>query len=370
MKYLLEILKIIDGAVNADKAKIYAYAEQLSRRMEEDGQETSAKRIRRVLANAKMAKLEPSEVTTRRLPVDSESSLSLADETNVPPNSHIVFLSTEANRIVEEFIKCVESSDKLLSHGVEISPSLLLYGPPGCGKTELAYFISSRIKLPLLTARSDSLISSYLGSTAKNLRRLFDHAASRPCILFLDEFDAIAKLRDDQHELGELKRVVISLLQNIDAMDDKTILLAATNHDHLLDPAIWRRFTYRVEIKEPDEEARTKIFRHFAKENTNRDLESAFARITEGLTGAEIRHIIEASRRSAVLSDMEGIDETEILRHVLRIKFPETANQSKSIKEQIRLVREIDPKVFKYERIADLFGISKGQISKLLKQKE
>src|SRR4029077_10470965 len=108
-------------------------------------------------------------------------------------------------------------------------PSLLIYGPPGCGKTQLARHVAEELHLPLLTARVDTIVSSYLGNTSKNIRSLFEHAMARPCVLFLDEFDAIAKLRDDQHELGELKRVVISLLQNIDALDSSITLIPATD---------------------------------------------------------------------------------------------------------------------------------------------
>ena len=94
----------------------------------------------------------------------------------------------------------------------------MLYGVPGCGKSTVAKYIAQQIGLPLVIARLDALVSSLLGSTSKNIRKVFDFADSRPCILFLDEFDAIAKARDDQHELGELKRVINSLLQNIDSL--------------------------------------------------------------------------------------------------------------------------------------------------------
>ena len=129
--------------------------------------------------------------------------------------------------------------------------SLLLYGPPGCGKTSIAYYLAHRLGLPLVTARLDALISSLLGNTAKNLRRVFDFANRQPCVLFLDEFDAIAKARDDQHELGELKRVVNSLLQNMDTYCQHGVLIAATNHQELLDDAIWRRFQTVIEVPKP-----------------------------------------------------------------------------------------------------------------------
>jgi len=100
-------------------------------------------------------------------------------------------------------------------------------------------------------ARLDGLISSYLGSTAKNIRALFDFAAKTPCVLFLDEFDAIAKVRSDAQEMGELKRVVNSFLQNLDTLGRQSIVLAATNHETLLDAAVWRRFTYRLALTLP-----------------------------------------------------------------------------------------------------------------------
>ena len=103
----------------------------------------------------------------------------------------------------------------------------------------------------MVTARLDGLVSSLLGSTAKNIRKVFDYASKRECILFLDEFDVIAKLRDDKNELGELKRVVNSLLQNIDGFNNDSILIAATNHHELLDPAIWRRFSTIAALEKP-----------------------------------------------------------------------------------------------------------------------
>ena len=189
--------------------------------------------------------------------------------------------------------------------GIGVSNTLLLYEPPGCGKTKCAYLVAKQLNLPLVVARLDSLISSYLGTTAKNIRSLFEYAQRTPCVLFLDEFDAIAKARDDSNELGELKRVVNSLLQNVDAMSGDSLLLAATNHEHLLDPAVWRRFDYKLEIELPDEDAIIKMIDLFTNgagdltEKKKREIANAF----QGLSGADIEEILRKSLRNAIIHD-------------------------------------------------------------------
>ena len=146
---------------------------------------------------------------------------------------------------VNEFLSIAKSYAQADVHGLTTSLSFLMYGPPGTGKSRLARYIAQELGLDLYVARLDGLISSFLGSTSKNIRALFDFAAKTPCVLFLDEFDAIAKLRGDSQELGELKRVVNSFIQNLDTLGNQSIVIAATNHQELLDSAIWRRFSYR-----------------------------------------------------------------------------------------------------------------------------
>ena len=120
----------------------------------------------------------------------------------------------------------------------------------------LARYIADQLGLPCVEARLDGLMSSFLGTTARNIGALFDFANRYRCVLFLDEFDAVAKARDDAQEVGEIKRVVDTLLQSLDSRNGTGITLAATNHEHLLDSAVWRRFDSRIEIKAPDAEAR------------------------------------------------------------------------------------------------------------------
>ncbi|MBM4355938.1 MAG: ATP-binding protein [Deltaproteobacteria bacterium] len=371
MPYLLELLKIVSGALNADRPKVVSYVEQLAGRLEEAGDPVSARRLRRTLAEgkAKLMEMGPASVGTR-LPVDSESRLDLADEERPTVDAVDLVLDSEHLEVLREFVGYVGAADRLLAEGVGISPSLLVFGPPGCGKTQLARFTAAQLGLPLLTARTDSLISSFLGSTAKNVRRLFEHAMSRPCVLFLDELDAIAKLRDDQHEMGELKRVVISLLQNIDALDQSTVLIGATNHEHLLDPAIWRRFAYHLKIGLPKEGGRRQLFQLFLSRHATQDVVILAASVAEGLTGSDIRQVSEDSIRAAIVHGNETIDECDVLRRILRLRLPEWGARGENMPELVRRVREMNPDVFTYRRLAALFGVSLGHVSKLIHQRE
>jgi SpoVK/Ycf46/Vps4 family AAA+-type ATPase len=244
---------------------------------------------------------------------------------------------------------------------------MLIYGPPGCGKTQLAKYISSETSLPLITARADSLISSYLGSTAKNIRQLFVHAMSRPCVLFLDEFDSIAKMRDDNYELGELKRVVISLLQNIDAMGKDHVLIAATNHEHLLDPAIWRRFAYRIKLSEPDPVARGAMARAFFGAYGSEDVVGALTVLSEGMTGAQIRQAAEDSIRKAILADRPLVEVREVVSAVIAA-HPTTASVPHlSLADRLKAIRSLNPRFFTQLRLAEIAGVSQPMVSKLLK---
>ncbi|HEX7668065.1 MAG TPA: ATP-binding protein, partial [Polyangiaceae bacterium] len=128
---------------------------------------------------------------------------------------------------------------------------LLFIGPPGNGKTSLAEAIAGELSLPLLRVRYDAVIGSYLGETASRLARLFDHVRTRQCVLFFDEFDALGKERGDEHETGEIKRVVNSLLLSIDALPSYVVVIGASNHPELLDRAVWRRFQVRIELPPP-----------------------------------------------------------------------------------------------------------------------
>lgn len=368
MIYLTELLNLVEAATNGDRKRGAAYARLLAEKLEKAGEQKAADRIRRA-ANSRSAGTSSvtaagAAVAHERVPVDSESRLSLADESFLTPEDVQVFLDVRVTEQVDEFLSHVLAADRLIEEGVGIAPSLLMYGPPGCGKTELAKYVAARLQLPLVTARIDTLVSSFLGSTSKNLRMLFDHTSSRPCVLFLDEFDALAKLRDDRQEMGELKRVVVSLLQNIDSVQGGTVMLAATNHEHLLDPAIWRRFTYRLHIGLPGVEPRMRMFESFLGQGERSALDR-FAAASEGLSGSDIRQICEAARRAAVIDGHERPPDSDVLRRLLLRTFD---SENLPVHELIAQAKARLPKVFTHRTLASILGMSPGNITHILKR--
>ena len=158
----------------------------------------------------------------------------------------------------------------LRSYGLEPRSRVLLIGPSGNGKTSLAEAFAEALMLPLVNVRYDAVIGSYLGETTSRLAKLFEYASSKPCVLFFDEFDNIdmergGKNRGDEHEIGEIKRVVSSLLLDIDSLPSHVVVIAATNHDVLPDHAVWRRFQVKMELPRPDTEGLEKWFTSFEK---------------------------------------------------------------------------------------------------------
>ena len=249
---------------------------------------------------------------------------------------------------------------------------MLLYGPPGCGKTKSAYLIAKQLNLPIVVARMDSIISSYLGTTAKNIRSLFEFIQKIPCVLFLDEFDAIAKARDDANELGELKRVVNSLLQNIDTTGSDSIILAATNHQQLLDPAIWRRFDYKLEIKLPDREEISDLIALFSNgiyELTPKEI-LEISTLLEGQSGSDIEEIITKAIRDSIIHN-SPFSVSSIYEEIFITKnlIPQNCKDSREIlKIKAKYLRNRDPKIFSLQVIADILGCSKTSIQKIVKE--
>ncbi len=304
------ISALIEAAMAADYTAVRRIGGQITKRLAEQNDLEGAK-VLQALLRKRGVPLQASGYA-EALPRDAGSRLPLVEEGQWPTTP--IMLGGEAGHTIAQFIEDAKHIGLLAEKGVSARLGLLLYGPPGTGKTLLAGHIAASLRRPLYVARLDSLISSRLGETAKNIRGIFEFVPARNAVLFLDEMDAIAKLRDDRHELGELKRVVNTVLQGLDSLTDDVVTVGATNHPHLLDPAIWRRFPYKVELNLPDEDVRASMWEHFlfqgdAAHQTDARL---LARVSGGLNGADIENVALASRRRAILSNRE-VDLAQIL---------------------------------------------------------
>ncbi len=181
-------------------------------------------------------------------PIDKESGVSLIDIKQANRSIDELVLEKNTFEIIENVLEEYRREDILRSYGMVPAEKILFFGPPGCGKTLSAEAIAYELSRPLAVVRLDSLVSSFLGETAANLRKIFDFIARHKLVVLFDEFDALGKERDDGSEHGELRRVVNAVLQMMDSYDGKSIIIAATNHEQILDSAIWRRFDEIVEF--------------------------------------------------------------------------------------------------------------------------
>ncbi len=195
-------------------------------------------------------------------------------------------------KALQEIVEEHHRRDLLRSHNLEPRHRVLLVGPPGNGKTSLAHALAEACLVPLIVVRYEGIIGSYLGETASRLRRLFDYVRTRACVLFFDEFDTLGKERGDIHDTGEIKRVVSSLLLQIDDLPSHVIVVTATNHDELLDRAVWRRFQVRLFLPPPEQPQLEVWFSRF-EDRLGEKLGHAPRTVAERLAGLSFSEIQE-----------------------------------------------------------------------------
>lgn len=280
---------------------VQLYLRRMAKRYQ-DSTPAFAKTLSDLLSEAPTRNSPLRRETTDPIPVDLDSRLQLLRHESVGVLEFEPVFRPKVSRALEQLVQERQSAQKLHDVGLSPTRSALFTGPPGVGKTLAARWLASKLKIPLLTLDLAAVMSSFLGRTGNNVRYVLDYAKSVNCILFLDEFDAVAKRRDDSTEIGELKRLVTVLLQEIDDWPSTGLLIAATNHPDLLDPAAWRRFELKVEFPFPTrDEIKAALAQWTA--HAKGPIVDALAIVFEGHSFSEIERAANLARRSAAMKN-------------------------------------------------------------------
>lgn len=301
-------------------------------------------------------------------PKDKDSSLSLMEI--VEPNISFddLILSNKMKSTINQIIEESKKSALLENAGIHPTKRILFYGPPGCGKTVMGFALAKALGKKVAYVRLDSLFSSYLGQTSTNLRKIFDAVKSGEYALFLDEFDSIGKKRDDSQEVGELKRIVITLLQNLDLLPPEVLVIAATNHQHLLDPAVWRRFDVAIAVDAPTAEYRQVFIEKMLNEYKN-NIEIDYPRLlkfTEGMSTSRLKDLINQVIKIYLLRDKSNkITMEDFINSIFLI---EKFDNSKDA--LISWAFQLNKKGLSLRELEHITGIPKSTLSRRFKTME
>ena len=366
------IIKLIEAHCGGSEPAFKKALQDLAGDEERKGNMSLSTAIRNAYSHVKQQPLPPASPLSEmsfsvqsagQAPRDKDSTLELLEilESTVPLSD--VALPSKTREALIQIIEEQRDVKKLATKGIVPTNRVLLCGPPGCGKTLTANALAKEINIPVAYVKLDGLVSSYLGQTGTNIRKIFEYVKNKRILLFLDEFDAIAKKRDDAHELGELKRVVTTLLQNMDAMSGNVFLVAATNHHHLLDPAIWRRFNTSILLDLPDGSQREAIIDKFWKEvlsSYKLDMKTLVA-LTEGTSGAQINNFLQSLAKNCIMHNKgKSIDKKDIVSTWLK---QSTLFISEDSEAYTRALKNLNKNGISMRALEEITGISKSTLS-------
>jgi len=316
--------KLFIAFAKDDKEEFYRLAEEYIEREKKKKHNIVAKELKEALYSSKIS---TKSIVGRNyknnipIPRDTEKGFLLVEIKEYELDLDSLILPEETFQILNQIIKEFRDADILATYNLKPKNKILFCGPPGTGKTYSAQVISSVLNIPLIYVRFDSIISSYLGETAANLRKVFDFIENGTWVVLFDEVDIIGKNRDDHYEHGEIKRVVNNFLQMLDTFEGSSLIIAATNHQHILDPAIWRRFDEIVYFDLPGESERLKLFELYLKPIKKNKIDLLeYAKKTEGFSPSDIKMACIEAIKYAILNDKDQLTPTELDYALSRFK--------------------------------------------------
>lgn len=387
MEHFSIIQALCRAAMGEPTPALRKQVERLRDALAKDGEEKQAASLAGILATAERLKeMAPSRIERSRanlsgetlgrntpVPVDRETSAALAE---IIFPSEVEGAAPLFNSTVTQAVGTIvdEWTDFEALATVDIVPSktCLIYGAPGTGKTRLALWVARKLGLPVVLVKLDGLVSSFLGTTARNIGNLFAFANRYRCVLLLDEFDAIAKVRDDPQEVGEIKRVVNALLQNLDVRQNIGLTIGITNHPKLLDPAVWRRFEIQLEIPKPDFEVRKAIAAMFMPPVTAPDSHlRLIAWFTEGSTGAEIEALVRTYKKATTVREDDRRGLLDTLRQFATLNAARIQSERRTLlfddpTTLFRAMRDDPILAFSMADIGEIAGRDKSTVSRQL----
>ncbi len=298
-----EIVQIARLALAGRPQDVQTYIRRLARRYQGELPAVAAQ-LNELLQEAPTRQSPLRREITAPVPVDLESRLQLLRIEDAPALEVEPIWNAGVKRALGQILSERRRDEELFKQGLLPTRSIIFTGPPGVGKTLAARWIARELHRPLLTLDLSAVMSSYLGRTGANVRHVLDYAKSVTGVLLLDELDSIAKRRDDTTDVGELKRLVTVLLQEIDDWPATGLLIAATNHADLLDPAVWRRFEMRVEFPMPTEAAVRQAIETFLGAKAPAAWKDVLAVTLRGLSFSDIEREVMLARRASVTRDI------------------------------------------------------------------
>ena len=316
------LIKIFRAFVKGDSDTFHGIARDAIEEEKRKKHHLLANQLEQILTESSVASNLNGTRQLPPIPRDNEKGFRLLDVKKLYLDWSDVVLSRETEDALKQIVKEMQDDDLLATYGLKPKRRVLFYGPPGTGKTLSAKVMSSVIGYPLVLVRFDSVISSYLGETASNLRKVFDFMEGGEYVVLFDEFDIIGKQRDDPTEHGEIKRVVNNFMLMLENYEGDSLLISSTNHPQLLDVGVWRRFDDTVYFGLPDIGKRKKIFEKYLKvlkKDNGFDL-STILKQTEKFSGSDIEQACIESLKRTILTGKDVLSLNTLIDAVSKQK--------------------------------------------------